>query len=295
MNTTVRMNSARRTLLVLLLLSLALPVAAAQHARNVILMIGDGMGPSQVELARNYSVQILKKPLQITEVAAAGHMGVSFTRSANALVTDSAAGATAFASGHKTNNGMISELPDGKSLPTILELARDHGKRTGIVATATVTDATPACFASHVAARGKDQDIAAQMLAAKPDVLLGGGTDSFLPKAAGGHRDDDRNLETDARAEGYTVVSTRQELARASGKVIGLFGSGNLSSELVREQEKPNQPRLAEMTEKALQLLSGDKRGFFLMVEGSQIDKRCHSNDVTGALHETLAFDDAVS
>ena len=284
---------AYRALFALLLLSLAVP-AAAQRARNVILFIGDGMGPAQVEMARQYSREVRNQPLRMLEMAGAGRMGVCFTRSSDALVTDSAAAGTALATGSKTKNGMIAQDPEGKRLPTILELAKERGLKTGLVATSTISHATPASFAAHVPSRGTEAEIAARMLALGPDVLLGGGVDFCRPRAAGGKREDDVDLVERARQAGYAVALTREDLSTCkAGRVLGLFSPAHMAPALGRERSAPTQPGLVEMTRKALDLLAGEK-GFFLMVEGSQIDHRCHSNDGPGALAEVLEFDEAV-
>lgn len=277
-----------------LLLSLALPAAAAR-ARNVILLIGDGMGPAQVALAEMYGREVHGRGLRMLEAADRGRLGLSLTSSADSLVTDSAAAATAIATGHKTNNGAISQDPQGKRLPTILELARDKGLSTGLVVTCTITHATPACFAAHVPNRASEADIAVQMATAGVDVLLGGGLGFFRPKALGGARSDGRDLLENMRQSGYAVVRTRQELSDCPARrVLGLFADGYLAPAFVRQSQDPGQPRLAEMTGRAIDTLSRARKGFFLMVEGSQIDSRCHGNDAAGALHEVLEFDEAV-
>ncbi|NLC55604.1 MAG: alkaline phosphatase [Armatimonadetes bacterium] len=284
----------RLVVMLLLLVLLAVPAMAAK-ARNVILFIGDGMGPSQVSLAALYSKEIQKRPLRMLDAAAAGRMGIAYTSSANALVTDSAAAATALATGFKTNNGVIGLDAEGKRVPTILELARDRGLRTGLVATASITHATPAGFAAHVSSRGSEFEIAAQMADARIDVLLGGGLGFFRPKDQGGERTDGQDLVERLRAAGCSVLSTRQELADSTApRMVGLFGSGALSPAFLRERDAPGQPRLAEMTDQAIRALARGKRGFFLMVEGSQIDWRCHANEAVGALHEVLELDEAV-
>lgn len=264
----------------ILIFLLALPCLGAQSPRNVILMIGDGMGVAQISLAR-LSLGSSSHPLFMDTLP---YAALVQTQSANAVVTDSAAAGTALATGYKTNNGMISVLPDGTPVETILERALKLRKSVGLVTTTTITHATPAAFGAHVNSRGDEGDIAIQYLEKKIDVLLGGGKAMFAPKSSKGGRD----LLAEAERAGYTVVESREALLSAKGsKLLGLFQDGALTT------ESP-EPTLAEMTEKAIQTLCTDRDGFFLMVEGGQIDWRCHDNDRVGTVKQVLQFDLAV-
>lgn len=261
------------------------PVFPANAPKNVILMIGDGMGIAQVTLAR-LSLPEGRVGLYMDSLP---ETALVKTFSANSTVTDSAAAATALATGFKTNNGMVGVLPDGTVVRNIREAAAELGKATGLVTTTTITHATPAGFGAHVAKRGDEADIAPQYIERKIEVLLGGGRQVFIPKSvAGSKRKDERDLIAEAKAIGYSVVGTRDEfLAVRQGKVLGLFQMGAMTT-------NPPEPSLAEMTAKAIDLLSQDKDGFFLMVEGGQIDWACHANDVQGTIKQTLDFDEAV-
>lgn len=265
-----------------LTLTAFLPASADQPPKNVILMIGDGMGVAQLTLTRLAQ----EKPLIMDSMSCGG---LAHTHSANAVVTDSAAGGTALATGFKTNNGMISTLPDGTQVQTILEAAAGLGKSTGLVTTTTITHATPASFGSHVPSRASENDIAPQYLDKKIDVLLGGGRMHFLHKdSPDSKRQDDRDLIAEARAAGYAIVDNRESLGKTiSPKILGLFQVGALTC---TEPE----PSLAELTEKAIRTLGKNTKGFFLMVEGGQIDWRCHDNDAEGTIKHTLDFDAAV-
>jgi alkaline phosphatase len=212
----------------------------------------------------------------------------------NSLITDSAAGATALASGVKTLNGRIGEDAEARKLKTIADLARERGKSTGIVASCDVTHATPACFASHVKSRANAWEIARQMAHEPVDVLLGGGYGYFLP---GDHpeskRDDDLDLMQVMRDNGATVTMDPAEfraldLARVD-KLVGLFTPGHLQREGVRAINLP------EMTKAALDILSRNDNGFFLMVEASQIDWAGHDNNFQYNVRETLDFDRAIA
>lgn len=259
--------------------------------KNLILMIADGCGPASITMARDYAQAVLGR----AELALdAMQTGAVRTGSTSSRVTDSAAGATAYACGIKTYNGAIAVDTAGRPVATLLEAARARGMATGLVVTSRITHATPAAFAAHVPQRAMESEIAAQMLAQRIDVLLGGGWAYFLPSAEGGRRTDHRNLLREAEQAGYQVVRTahafRQGLRRP---VLGLFGPDHLPYEIDRNPE--DVPSLAEMTRAAIALLQKDPDGFFLMVEGSRIDHAGHANDAATHVREVLAYDEAVA
>ena len=265
--------------------------------KNIIYFIGDGMGPTHVVLARNYSLFILGKDLNMTSLMKDGSTAYMTNYSADYIVTDSAAAGTAMATGFKTNNGMISVTPDGRKIDTILEKAQSVGKSTGLISTARLTDATPASFSSHSKNRGLENEIAVDMLEHKVDCLLGGGLRHFIPQdIKGSGREDIRNLLTEAQNFGYTVVKNAREFNNAdpytTSKLLGLFSISHLPYELDRNTNEV--PSLAEMTEKALQILNKNQTGFFLMVEGGRIDHAAHANDAASVIKEVLAFDEAI-
>lgn len=255
------------------------------QVENIIFLIGDGMGLSQITSARiaNYGAD---ERLNIEKLPVTGLIN---THSSNDLITDSGAAGTALATGYKTNNGMISVNPDGKRLRTILEACRDIGMSTGLVVTCTITHATPAVFASHVMSRNDEATIASQLLENKVNVMLGGGRMFFLPESEpGSKRQDERNLLTEAKKNGYLYIQTKEELKESRGNyILGLFQLGALTT-------IPPEPSLGEMTDKAIELLRKNRKGFFLMVEGSQIDWACHDNDTDNTIRQTLLFDEAV-
>nr|WP_091739788.1 alkaline phosphatase [Marininema mesophilum] len=253
-----------------------------KHAQNVILLIPDGFSSSQ---ATNY--RWFKGKETIFDAML---VGMQRTYSANSKVTDSAAAATAMATGTKTNNGLIGVDSEGKKLTTILEAANRCGKSTGLVSTSTITHATPAAFATHVGARAKESDIARQLIP-KVDVLLGGGKQFFLPQSAGG-KQPQRNLIKEAKNKDYQFIETRHQLQHTRGsKLLGLFSNSHLSPELHRPETK--EPSLSEMTTRAIHTLSTNKKGFFLMIEGSQIDFAGHAHDSTWSMNEIAAFEKA--
>jgi alkaline phosphatase len=278
-------------------------------ARNVIFLHGDGMGPSQRELAR-LATRGQDGELVMDQLK---YAGVVHTDSADPeeAVTDSAAGATAYASGVRTYNGAIGVDVDGRPVPTLLERARAAGKSTGLVTTAQVTDASPAAFGAHVPDRAQQSEIARQYLdVSKPDVILGGGEDRWLPPGQPGAYPDnpptdpteqsssDRgNLIERAQQLGYDYVSDRTQLRRSRArKLLGLFANEEMFEQRPEGQGDIYDPvvPLDEMTSKALRILSRDRDGFFLMVEEEGIDEFAHRNNAEKTIQTGAALDRAV-
>ena len=251
------------------------------------------MGSEQRKAAQWNSVGLEGK-LIMDQLA---YQGWSQTASADNPVTDSAAGGTAISSGFHTNNGMIAMSPELKDLKTILEYAQERGMATGLLTNVQISHATPASFAAHVPHREQMTDIAVQLLDHQINVLFGGGEDEFLPTsstgcyAEPGERSDGRNLIMQAQAAGYQTICTSAELAaldsHENNYVLGLFAD--------EEMPRPVSPSLAEMTQTAIAILARDPQGFFLMVEGGQIDWASHANDAAHAIQDTLDFDAAVA
>ncbi|WP_264738521.1 alkaline phosphatase [Cytobacillus firmus] len=255
--------------------------------QNVILMIGDGMGIGQIEIARK--LEYGKDGGLFLE--SLPHTALVHTESANNFVTDSAAGGTALAIGIKTNNEMIGVTPDGKETDSILDLFKKNGKKAGVISTNTVTDATPAAFTASVSNRWSGQEeIARQQLNNEVDVLMGGGRAYFSPE-----KQDGKDLIKEARMKGYDYASNRDEMQKAKGeKLLGLFNNGYMNFKLDRPLKNSKEPSLKEMTEKAISVLSKGKQGFFLMAEGARIDHASHAGDITSIWKETIEFDEAV-
>jgi len=255
--------------------------------KNVILMIGDGMGIGQIEIARQMEYGRDGKLFLETMP----HTALVHTYSANNAVTDSAAGGTALAIGKKTKNEMIGVSADGKETDSILDLFKKNGKKTGVISTNTITDATPAAFTASVANRWTDQsEIARQQVNNQVDVLLGGGASFFSPERQNG-----KDLIQEAIQKGYTFVSNREQLAKAKGeKLLGLFHPSYMSFKLDRILLNSDEPNLTEMTTKAIEILTSKDNGFFLMVEGARIDHASHASDITSVWKEVVEFDNAV-
>lgn len=268
--------------------------AGEGKARNIIVMVPDGMGLADVTATRIHR-HGLDGMLSFETLE---NIGYQKTYSASSVITDSAPAASAWACGEKFNNGEICFHGDGRPFkPSILELAKKQGKATGLVATSTITHATPASFGAHVVNRGCENEIARQYIqVTRPDVLLGSGVNKFQSvkaDACGAVGD----LIPEAQARGYAVAYDKagMDAAVAAGgrKILGLFGNGGTVPEYVRTPAT-TEPHLPEMTTAALKVLEKNKRGFFLMVEGSQIDWANHAKDYPYQLGEMLAFDDAV-
>ena len=309
------MRTPRRLASTILTLSLALALLAtaalAQAPKNVILLIGDGMGVEQVKAAALYATG---RPEGLAfEAYRVGRATTDSltSRGKPKLATDSAAAGTALATGAKTNNGVISQAPDGRDLPTVLEVLARTGKLTGLVTTVPMTHATPASFGAHTAKRTQYAEIAtAYFTGSRPNVLFGA-------VVAGGKG----VTEPGARDAGYTVVRTRDELqtftqtaAKSAAGPADLHVSGQFAPDMLpweytgplppdpeKKRKYPDHadvtyetaPHLSEMTRAALRLLERGPSGFFLMIEGGAIDWACHDNCIERCVGETLEFDRA--
>lgn len=256
--------------------------APAPRKRSVIFFIGDGMGVSQVTLGR-LAAQELDQPYQLDRFKVTG---LADTRSANSVVTDSAAAATALATGLRTDNWKVGMTPDEAWHQTVLELAHVHGYRTGVVTTTRLTHATPAGFTAHVKHRNLEREIAAQQVRGMvergfPHVLLGGGK-RYLT---------DELLNT-VREVGYAVVTEPGELMAAEGeRLVGVISTSHVPWRIDRVE---GMPTLAQLTEKAVTTLAQGAAPFAVMVEGGRIDHAGHSHDAASMVHEQLDLDAAV-
>jgi alkaline phosphatase len=246
--------------------------------KNIILMIGDGMGTAQLYTcitAKGDNCNIARFPVS----------GFVKTYSADNYITDSGAGATAYATGHKTNNGYISVSPQGEKLQTILETAELKGLASGLVATSTITHATPAGFISHTSNRGNMEDIAYDFLKTDIDVFIGGGYNNFAI------RKDSLNLIDSLRSHGYFVARDLKDIDLPTvKKLAALLADGHMP-----RMSAGRGNMLPDATEMAIKMLKRNKKGFFLMVEGSQIDWGGHDNNLDYVIEETVDFDNAVA
>jgi alkaline phosphatase len=288
------------------------PATPAKRAKNVILFVGDGMGLVSRQVARILSKGITEgKYNGLLEMELLNGGGALLNTSGyDSLVTDSANSASAYATGHKSvvNAMGVYENSDPNPLnhPKVENIAelvkRTAGMSVGLVTTSNITDATPAAMVAHTRRRAELNFIAGEML--KADVVLGGGSQQFLPQSTpGSKRKDDRNLIEEFKAKGYAFAGSRAELAAAKGdKILGLFHLDHMNVYLDREILKApdvlktftDQPNLMEMTKKAIEVLSRNENGFFLMVEGACIDKQLHVMDWERSAYDTIEFDKAI-
>lgn len=284
-------------------------------AKNVIFLIADGLSVAHRTAARIMSKGMTEGKangrLNMDEVPPAAFIGTSAT---DAVATDSANTMSAYMTGHKTAVNAIgvyadrtpSSMDDPKVENIAEALRRQTKKSIGIISTAELQDATPAAVVAHTRKRGDKAEINGMLFAVKPDVLLGGGSAYFLPQAtAGSKRKDDKDYVALFKEAGYTLATSKSELATAAGsntgKILGLFHTGNMDTTLDREFLKkgtvgkfPEQPGLVEMTKVALDNLSKNPDGFFLMIEAANVDKMSHPLDWDRAVVDTIEFDKAI-
>jgi alkaline phosphatase len=279
-------------------------------AKSVIFINGDGMSAAHREAAR-LALAGLDGKLQMDSLPDGGTLTTD-ARDPAAYVTDSAAAATAWATGQKTYNGAISVDVNQNPLPILGRQAKQAGKSTGLVTTAQVTDASPAAWFSQTANRSNQDDIARQYLEySKPDVILGGGEDWWYPAGTEGAYPDHPakdpteaskgtkgNLVDEATSLGYDHVSTADELAASrSKKLLGLFANEEMFEQRPEGQGDVYDPTvsLASMTRKALDTLSTHKKGFFLFVEEEGVDEFAHNNNGQKVLDSMKALEAAVA
>ena len=304
MRTTQLKLSACLTIVAVIIGTMAVPAVASGEgeAKNIIVLVPDGCSQSVVTAARWYKGE----PLHVDRYA----RGFVSTYMANSVITGSAAAATAFATGTKTTARFISVGPraedvlenfpvppesmEYRPLATVLEGAKLLGKSTGLVATSRITHATPAAYAAHIHDRGMDNEIMEHMVYEDVDVVFGGGKRHLLTEQQGGRRTDGQDLRQALIDRGYQFVDNVADFqALSSGKAWGMFADSHMAAEMDRVYYNLDEPSLAEMTQKAIELLSQNSAGFFLMVEGSQVDWAGHANDPGYMVTDFLAFDEA--
>jgi len=279
-------------LLGLILLSAARPALAGESPsrprRNVILLVGDGMGLAAVAHAHIQQFGAAREAgrLNMERLPVLGYL---YTGSADALVTDSAAAGTALFSGEKTCRGSLGVDKNGQHLKTVFEEAHEQGLAVGVITTVPITHATPAATYAHVIKRRDYHDIFDWLLRSRFDVLLGAGK-----------TEDNRYLPGDfaarARQAGYAVCRTAAELsAHRQGPVLGIFGQESLSYEFDRKDKPSPDPHLSDLVTKSLDLIGSDPDGFVLMVEGGSLDSAAHEGHFGRLLAEVLEFDRCVA
>jgi alkaline phosphatase len=291
------------TLSVVLPQWLAGPPRAAQRQVNataapkyVFLFLADGAGIVHMEITRQYNRVLHNEGLVVTDrIMKEGTLGLLTTDAADSLSTDSAAAATALASGCKAKLGALGICADGSIPKTAMEIAKENGMRLGLVTNAPVYDASPAAFVNHVPNRRNYSAIVNRYLELEPDVLLGGGKEEFLPKSQpGSRRSDEIDMIAAFVKKGYDYVSNKQELEQARrGKVLGLFSPAEMSFEI--DRDKKTEPSVYDMTQAAIRLLqNGNSNGFFLFVENENVDTASHQSDIASMIRDYREFDRAV-
>jgi alkaline phosphatase len=278
----------------------------AGDVKNIIFLLSDGAANEAWPLSR----WVKGERLASDDILS----GAIRTYGADSIITDSAPGSTSYATGQKGTDKGIAVYPWNVTitgvdfeptrqyvpLATTLEGARLTGRATGVVATSNVQHATPADFTAHTHDRNNYNEIGEQQVYQNIDVVLSGGEKYLLPMGVGsGVRTDKENLVEVIKAKGYAYVTNREQMLAASGqKIFGMFAKDAMAYDIDRDTFAPGEPSLAEMTAKALDVLSGSskgrKQGFFLFVEGSKIDWAAHANDPAGVASELIAYDNAV-
>jgi alkaline phosphatase len=267
-----------------------------EKAKNIILLIADGMSLSQITAYRMMKGS-LNERISMDNFP---YSGIVLTHSYNAAVTDSASSATAYSTGFKTNNGVLGLDKDLNVLENLTETIDKFGFVSSLISTSEVTHATPAAFASHVDLRWKTDIISSQMIDSKVAIILGGGRYFFIPEEEGGKREDGINLLNEIN-QSHILLTQKNDLSNISGslnkQVLGLFADEHLRDEDKKDNHKL-EPSLAEMLEYSVSrsnlLIDQGCAGFFVMAEGSQVDWAGHSNDFDYLIREMEDFDEAV-
>jgi alkaline phosphatase len=270
--------------------------AQARAPKYIFIFLSDGAGIAGLEATRMYNRVVHNEGLNIPDkIIKEGSLGLITVHAADSVTTDSAAAATAMASGCKAKIGMLGTCENGAIPKTVMEVAKDKGMRIGLVTTATIYDASPAAFTGHISDRKFFSLIVDQYLRLAPDLLLGGGRDQFIPQSQpGSGRKDARDMIAEFAKQGYVYASDKKELSRAKGnKLLGLFTLQEMSFELDRDKDK--EPSLSEMTETAIRFLeAGNRRGFMVFIENENTDSAGHFTDVASVIQAYREFDRAV-
>lgn len=278
-------------------------------------MIGDGMGPAQVQLLNDFIAHSrtnkrLKQKDAFKRISKLGFFGNSDTKGDGFLAVDSAGSATQLASGEKSLPGLVGYNSRGRKIKSILVKAKEKGLSTGLVSDTRISHATPAAFITHHINRSNEAEVAEGILKGGADVLMSGGLKFFLPKDSvydpkvfetKSARKDDKDLLDDARMKNYQVIHSKDDFKTLDPdkKVLGLFADAGMKNAIWYSNnlktEKRKTPTLREMTELALNRLNKNPKGFFLMVEGGQIDWAGHRNDAATLLHEMIRFNETLN
>ena len=302
-----------RSLIYVIILLASLAPSAGAAPKYVFYFIGDGMGASQRQFSEFFLREASGDPHATLAMNRLTVAGLTSTHAADTLVTDSAAAATALATGQKTNKGFIAKDPQGKDLTTLIEAAEARGLATGVITTTRITHATPAAFLAHNLSRDNENDIALDIVNGQVEFLAGGGIRNFLPQGTQldakdvtgrglkSRRDDSRDLLAEMKSQGYATfigaagakALPQTDFTKITRALI-LPTMANLPYDIERQDRFPDCPSLADLVEDGIDVLSQDPDGFFVMVEGGRIDHACHANDPVAAIHGVLALDRAI-
>ncbi|MEY2490950.1 MAG: alkaline phosphatase [Verrucomicrobiota bacterium] len=266
-----------------------------QKPFGIILFVGEGLAPGRLAMTRLYAAGA-DTPLALDLMP---HMALLTNYSNDFAAPDQAAAATAIATGVKVNNRLISCDAEGKSLPTLVELAHQAGRATGLITNASITDPTAAAFYAHTAEQNDKPAIAQQIARSSLiDLVLGGGTDDFLPESKGGHRPDERDLLLEIRRNGFDLVRTKAELEAIPGwrrpKLFGVFSHAELAY-ADHVEARSEQPSLSDMVRRAVELLQFNRSGYFLVVDAGLMRKAAEKNNAEYTLAETVELDRALA
>ena len=306
-NVSIKLKGKKMRKSIFVLCALLAISSSAFAAKSVIVLVPDGCSQSILTAARWYKSFAMdsNEPLALDEI---GATGLVKTYMANSIITDSASAASAFASGYKNTDGMLgvgaadslkpnltgfsSPIAPYAPMETILEAAKVAGKSTGLVATSRISHATPAAYACHQWTRNNYGAVQEDMVYNGLTVSFGG-AERYLK----GNRTDGEDLEQVLLDRGYSYIKTRDELLALpsdTAKAWGSFAWSDMQPDLDRGMNAPTEPSLSEMTAKAIEILSQNENGFFIMIEGSQVDWAGHANDPIYMITDFLAFDEAV-
>lgn len=272
------------------------PASLTGAPKFIFLFLADGAGIAHLEITRQYRQEILREDTVITDkIMKQGSVGLMTTHAADSLSTDSAAAATALASGCKAKIGALGVCADGSMPNTVMERAKQRGFKIGLVTNSTIYDASPAAFVCHVPNRRDYAAVLNRYLDLEPDILMGGGRAQFLPQSKpGSGRKDEIDLAVSFAKKGYHQVFDKTELEKVGpGKVLGLFSMNEMSFEI--ERDKKAEPSVYDMTRAAIrQLHDQNMHGFFAFIENENIDSASHLSDVASVIHDYREFDRAV-
>jgi alkaline phosphatase len=273
------------------------PIASSGKAKNIIFMVADGMSTGTLNMADMFLNRKYGRSSNWLSLyrESRGARALMDTASASSLVTDSAAGSSAWGGGVRVNNGSLNVGPNGEAHKPILQKFKDAGKAVGCVTTVPITHATPAGFCINLGSRGDQSKIAELYLPLKFDVMMGGGNDYFSATK----RKDAKDMYQQFELNGYNVVKNRTDMMSLKpGKpILGVFADDGLPYTLDQSQDKDLQntvPTLAEMTKTAITVMNKNSKGFVLQVEGGKVDWAAHGNDAGALIYEQMAFDEAV-